>query len=382
MQKKFFLMAGALSCVASAATLAASGSVMVKQLAPTSVTPDYANAKPMPLPRTQAAPTGRATAQAMPARSSRLLQPGFAPGARGDGVQTPERVLPAGFKRAPSKDAGVAPEQAGKSDHVFTTSRANIESMKPASAYPYTATGRLFFNIGADTYVCSASLIGPGLVVTAAHCVSGFGTNAYYDSFQYIPDYSEGKAPFGVWSAVAALAPTKYLDGTTTCSAAAPGVVCEDDVALLLLQPKGTKYPGTKTGWLGYGWDGAGFNKSDQVLITQLGYPVGLDNGELMQRNDSEGFLDPASANNTVIGSLMNGGSSGGPWVANWGVASKATGFLIKVTEHNTIVGVTSWGYTDPRINEQGAAPFLSTNIVPLVNTACAQVPAACATSN
>jgi hypothetical protein len=37
----------------------------------------------------------------------------------------------------------------------------------------------------------------------------------------------------------------------------------------------------------------------------------------------------------------------------------------------NNVVGVTSWGYVSTLPKEQGASPFLSTNIVPLVNAAC-----------
>jgi hypothetical protein len=33
---------------------------------------------------------------------------------------------------------------------------------------------------------------------------------------------------------------------------------------------------------------------------------------------------------------------------------------------------VTSWGYVSSAIKQQGASPFTSTNIVPLVNAACA----------
>jgi hypothetical protein len=37
----------------------------------------------------------------------------------------------------------------------------------------------------------------------------------------------------------------------------------------------------------------------------------------------------------------------------------------------NIVVGTTSWGYTSSAIKQQGASPFLSTNILPLVNAAC-----------
>ncbi len=384
MQKVGLLMAaGAVTCAAALPAMAVPGAVAVKQLAPTpGVTLDYANATPMPLPRTSVAPGSRVAAATMSSgATSAARKPGSSPGGQGDGVTAPVRLFSADAKRAAS-ESGVEPDWFGSSKHVFTTSRANIESMVPSKGYPFTAVGRLFFNIDGLTYVCSASLIKPGVVVTAAHCVSRFGTNTYYTDFQYVPVYSEGRAPFGVWAPQAVIAPAGYLDGSTPCTPSAPGVVCQDDMAVIVLEPRGGKFAGKKTGWLGYAWDGKGFSTNNEALITQLGYPVDLDKGEIMQRNDSEGFTDPDSVNNTVIGSMMTGGSSGGPWVANWGLAPKAPGFLDHQPEHNQVVGVTSWGYTFPTIKEQGAAPFLSTNIVPLVNAACAQVPAACATSD
>ena len=38
--------------------------------------------------------------------------------------------------------------------------------------------------------------------------------------------------------------------------------------------------------------------------------PVGL-----LERNDSVGYVSPANPNNIIVGSLMCGGSSGGPWL-------------------------------------------------------------------
>jgi hypothetical protein len=85
----------------------------------------------------------------------------------------------------------------------------------------------------------------------------------------------------------------------------------------------------------GYGWNGYGFRAEGSSgirrgQITQLGYPGGLDNGLLMQRNDSQaqylGTGKGSSPLNLVFGSRMNGGSSGGPQLVNFGTRPAATG--------------------------------------------------------
>jgi hypothetical protein len=191
-----------------------------------------------------------------------------------------------------------------------------------------------------------------------------------------VPGYRNGSAPFGTWSAQQVWIKTAYYNGTDNC--AVYGVVCPDDVAVIILNSQNASYPGTTAGWFGY-WYGGGFTSNGLTQITQLGYPVGLDNAALMERNDSQGFISSSNSNNTVIGSNMNGGSSGGPWLANFGLPSALTGETNgSFSPSNVLVGVTSWGYTSTGPKEQGAAPFTSGNIQLLLNLACGVTPAAC----
>jgi hypothetical protein len=84
-------------------------------------------------------------------------------------------------------------------------------------------------------------------------------------------------------------------------------------------------------------------------------------------------------SNNTVWGSRQTGGSSGGPEIVNLGMPPvlNGTGYGTDA-DFNIVVGVTSWGYTDTAVKQQGASPFTSGNIVPLVNAACTNYPLAC----
>ena len=140
------------------------------------------------------------------------------------------------------------------------------------------------------------------------------------------------------------------------------GIVCQDDVAVLLLNTSSTgDYPGTATGWYGYGWNGFGFTANGLTHITQID-TVCLDSGSLMARNDSQGFQSVSNANNTIIGSLMCGGASGGPWLVNFGLRPALTSTTAGTApDPNIVVGVTGWGSTITSPKQQGRAPLRAT---------------------
>src|SRR5205085_4923440 len=133
------------------------------------------------------------------------------------------------------------------------------------------ASGKLFFNIGGGSYVCSASLIKRGLVVTAAHCVAEYGASQFYSNWQFVPGYRNGSAPFGTWTTYQAWVKTAYYDGSGA-PCAVYGVVCPHDIAIMSLNAQGGSWPGTSTGYYGYGYNGYGF-VSNLTQITQIGYP-------------------------------------------------------------------------------------------------------------
>jgi V8-like Glu-specific endopeptidase len=338
---------------------------------------DYGNAQPMPMPQSRTAPPSLLDVLLSQQAAGIATGPAsVSPGKPGNGAQTPVRLAPAKLLAVGSDD-GVTSQEFGTSNHAFTTSRANVQGNQTSKFYPYSAAGKLFFNIGSSTFVCSASLIKRGIVVTAAHCVANFGRSQFYTNWRFVPAYNNGAAPFGTWTAASARVLTSYFNGTDSC--AVSGVICTNDVAVITLTPQGGAYPGPRTGYLGYGVNGYSYNSSGQVLINQLGYPVALDNGALMERTDSQGFTSAGNSNNTIIGSLQTGGSSGGPWVVNLGLPPSLNGTSFgTAAAHNIVVGVTSWGYTSTLVKEQGASRFTTGNISALVSASCAVTPAAC----
>ncbi|HEU0210257.1 MAG TPA: trypsin-like serine protease [Candidatus Udaeobacter sp.] len=353
------------------------GVVMSQEGNASEVLSDFTNARPMPIPR--------ATAPMNMAPSPpNFGTPGFAPGAVGNGETHPV-TLPLPKVRDRDSDMEIdgnmelpGPDEFGTGNQPFSTARADFISVATNTYWPYRASGKLTFqDSNGNSYWCSASLIKRGVVVTAAHCVAAYGSQRYYSNFKFTPGYRSGVAPYGVWTAAYPLVTNPWWNGTDGCS----GVVCPDDVAVLVLRTDSSgKYAGTYTGWYAYGWNGYGFVNGLTTHITQIGYPGCLDNGELMERNDSQGFVSSSSTSNTIIGTLMRQGSSGGPWLNNFGVRPTLTDGTIagSAAAPNTVVGVTSWLYNDDAVKSEGASPFTSSNIASLITTVCGFTPAAC----
>ena len=338
---------------------------------------DFVNAKAMPLPQnsTPFDPLQSTINALMRAPDPDDAVGGVSPGEVGNGVG--RAVFLGASAAAAESDGGIGSQEWGTSNLPFSTARADLTPTATNTAYPYRASGKLFFNIGTSTFVCSASMIRRGIVVTAAHCVARFGGRQLYTNFRFVPGYRNGVAPYGVWTANTVSVVASYLNGTDACAVA--GVVCANDVAVIRLNPQAGVYAGTSTGWYAYGWNGAGF-ANNVTHLTQIGYPGCLDNGLLMQRNDVQGVKNAAVlSNNTTYGSLMCAGSSGGPLLANFGIRPTLTSTTAGTFPNpNIVIGVTSWGFVSSLVKQQGASPFTSGNILPLVASVCPPAHPAC----
>ena len=341
---------------------------------------DFVHAKPMSLPRSSAAPN---LAEHAKPPAVAFGPPGVSPGGQGSGIQSPVLLVKPAFIGEAAMQQAVIPKEMGTGGIPYTTSRVKAVGDNTQFYYPFRAAGRLFFNIPGESAWCTAGLIKPGLIVTAAHCVANFGKQQFYSGWTFVPDYKNGNAPYGTYSAIQATVLTSYYTGTDPC--AQSGVICQDDVAVILLNEVNNQFPGNVVGWFGYGWNGYSFNSNSQALITQLGYTenfvsgeeFALDGGNLQERTDSQGQTMSSLSNNTLIGSLQSNGSSGGPWVVNLGQPPVLTNINFgSAADHNIIVGVTSWGYNDASVKEQGASPFTTGNITVIVNAQCSTAPA------
>lgn len=289
--------------------------------------------------------------------------------------------------RGAGSESGVIPFAYGSYEVPYTTARvatgsdAATKSAEnvPVSAYPYRAVGKLYFKDAGSWYVCTATLVKKGVLLTAAHCVFNFGKNrdkGYYSNFSFCPAHTSSASPYGPYGCFPASSPrvlSPYYNGTDSCYSS--GVVCSNDVATLLV-PKITttanngKYLGQVYGTIGYGYNLYGFvsnalfNDHTSAQITQLGYPAAFDSGVQMQRTDSLAravtYSGSATTYNVVMGTAQTGGSSGGPWIVNFGTVPSVSSGSASLGSDATmvLVGVTSWGYSSVGVNFQGASYF------------------------
>lgn len=254
----------------------------------------------------------------------------------------------------------------------YTTTRVQ-EGAGPASGAtnanrlsttaPYRQVGKLTFTTQSGNAFCSASVIRRGIIVTAAHCYQDFGSNTAFTNFQFRPGHYGATGattaqlqPYGVWSPFRTARAATWASGTDRgCGSAR-----ENDLALMAIRKDSQgRFIGDRTGWFGYGWNNYSFVTSPKTgnlltaAVSTLGYPALMDSGRIMQRADGPTYTTTLCSSPTKQlwqGSNFTGGSSGGPWVVNFSqVDPVLSGGAVPGTDSiRAIIGVTSWGSSDP----------------------------------
>jgi hypothetical protein len=309
--------------------------------------PDFApGALPEAAPATQTKQSGSTTRGAPDTPSSPEAYPRIA--------------TPPGWTKtlAPPEDPGSQVESGAVPGtlllgYYFTTSRVfpPPEGDPPDAAItsPYSRNGKFFHSdprTGSNG-ACTASLIGPTLIVTAAHCVSTASTVAsgryFHTNLMFVPAFTNGSAPFNAWSGDSVLVNNTWFfsDGSV------PNPV---DYALVRLAPINGIQPGAVIGF--HGWATNALANND---VTQLGYPGNLDGGSLMEVNHSK--IQKSGGKNTyIIGSAMGAGASGGPWLQDFGV--QPVGAPPVRFSYNLVVGVNSYFPGGTTVGSYGASQF------------------------
>lgn len=272
----------------------------------------------------------------------------------------------------------VAPMATGTDSYGLRFTSSRVAPRVLDTSYPVRAVGKLYFQTGGAGYMCTASLIKPGVAVTAGHCVhDGSGSDAgFFSNFEFIPGYREQHGnitqPYGAWTNWTAVYTSSawYKGGGL--------VPNQRDWALIVLDADASgKRVGDYTGWLGHA-----IGAANNYQTTVLGYPYNLSNGGQLQRVDTLNYDDmdvfEEELNNGIWGSDMLGGSSGGPVVTNWRVDyTDSEGGTTQENIGNQVVSVVSWGFTNPQYKVQGGSVF-DASFRRMLRNVCKAHPGAC----
>lgn len=178
---------------------------------------------------------------------------------------------------------------------------------------PATTTGKVFFtDHTGGHWVCSGSLVnsaGKDLVITAGHCVYGTAGGelprgeTWHSNWVFAPDYSNGKAPFGFWSARQLWTMTNYVNNGDE----------QDDIGAAILNMQNGQHAVNLLGGQGYAW-----NQTSSHFVWDFGYPAAAPfNGQIDEVcNGGTGY--GIFINMETLGCNFTGGSSGGPWLMSF----------------------------------------------------------------
>jgi V8-like Glu-specific endopeptidase len=139
--------------------------------------------------------------------------------------------------------------------------------------YPYSAIGYLESRDTNGQYEsCSATLIGPSTVLTAAHCIYNHNTEAWQQQMKFVPGlhgWTNADVPFGSYEYDQAYVVQAYIDNYQGFY----GSVLGWDLGIVTL-----KEPvGDKLGWLGY----ASYEDLGEFTANIVGYPGDKPSGTM-----------------------------------------------------------------------------------------------------
>jgi len=325
-------------------------------------------ARAKPIEKRAAVTLGAAPSLAGAPSGPQISGDGAPPTARGEPAN--EFLYKVTKEEEENDSGGVAPFATSSTGAFFTTSRVFPDSA--TVAYPYRATGKLFFHDPRtnEDFICSASVLRPRVIVTAGHCVfhpaPGSANDYFYSNWLFVPAFRQFPpadfiAPYCSWT-------TNFRIVAGAWSNSNGNVPNAQDVALIQANDKActSRRPqklGNVTGYYGY--------LTNALLpqsITQIGYPRNLDGGLRMEVTWAQSFQSGGS-NTVIIGSAQRGGASGGPWLKDFGV-SPVDSAAHPAVSRNQVVSVTSYGPISESPQYLGAS-ILDNRFISLLNTIC-----------
>ncbi|MEV0407663.1 hypothetical protein [Actinoallomurus sp. NPDC050550] len=219
---------------------------------------------------------------------------------------TPQRLAAAKPAPLPSRPRTVriAGSHGATPRMIHATRPAGAAGGLHANASVWVTVGRLFFHNpenGGD-YVCTANVVtsnNQDVIATARHCTMDISTGAWYNNFQFAPDYNKGNAPYGWWT---------WRSAGVRVDDTSPG----GDNAFIVLNTGGNSGMHVQGA---VGSSGIGFNWSTNNYAHAIGIPASVDYAVWCEGTPTDSYNGGVHIPNCQG---LSGGASGGPFIFNY----------------------------------------------------------------
>lgn len=257
------------------------------------------------------------------------------PNANASGYWTEERrnsAIPREFQFEVGATEGKLVPQArkgGSGGGSTTTSGTTNWNSSNQNQLVALITGKVFFTMGGQNYVCSGSLVDDvdsniAVVITAAHCLWDDATRSFATNWVFYPNYDKdaGISNRKSYSASHLFAPKAFTDQVSFNTTA-----ILNDFAFAVLPTTDLNLPGLPVISLATSFTG---NKGDA-----FGYPEASPfNGQELVYSTGAVSTDRNTGRRTWrLPSTMTGGASGGPWYNGY-TNGNSVGFVSSVNSY------------------------------------------------
>lgn len=199
---------------------------------------------------------------------------------------------------------------------------------------PLNLTGKIFFNAGGLTYVCSGafvndSITGKAIVQTAGHCAWDQAGKAFVTNFVFIPAYQANQnVSCAVTPDACFIGEKIFVRDDFANQTSFNSVALSNDWAYVVVNKDG---PGS--------FPVSFSNSYASGNVSSFGYPAATPyTGQLLISCLNPIFKDSKNANRTWgMSCNMTGGASGGPWLYPWNsTLNTGTLFSLNSYKYNT----------------------------------------------
>ncbi|WP_235487086.1 hypothetical protein [Frankia sp. AvcI1] len=194
----------------------------------------------------------------------------------------------------------------------------------PSDGTPYTrgglvtvTTGRLFTTIGGADFACSASVVtspGHDLVVTAGHCLHGGARAQFARRVAFVPGYTDGTMPYGIWTARRLTVTPGWAGGSNF----------DVDAGFALFNTHGGQHIENVVGG-----QGIAFGLPSTSAQYSFGYPrLSPYDGSQLIYCGGPGSVDRYGGPSIGVHCRMTAGASGGPFITGFGRLGPGHGWI------------------------------------------------------